>query len=157
MTGKKTARDILIEFLASKKYNNHITVASHEIEEDVRRYGRHMYNKTHNGSTYSRAWRKLKESGKIEAMKARKEYIKPSTKKRKTIQKSYLAAQNIMKVSSEELLKAACCNLSESFETNPTIDVNFSDALTGPIPIILGSTPTTAELIIFAIGFNLFF
>ena len=52
-------------------------------------------------------------------------------KKRKTIQKSYLAAQNIMKVSSEELLKAACCNLSESFETNPTIDVNFSDALTG--------------------------
>ena len=36
-----------------------------------------------------------------------------------------------MKVSSEELLKAACCNLSESFETNPTIDVNFSDALTG--------------------------
>ena len=52
-------------------------------------------------------------------------------KKRKTIQKSYLAAQNIMKVTSEELLKAACCNLSESFETNPTIDVNFSDALTG--------------------------
>ena len=52
-------------------------------------------------------------------------------KKRKTIQKSYLAAQNIMKISSEELLKAACCNLSESFETNPTIDVNFSDALTG--------------------------
>ena len=52
-------------------------------------------------------------------------------KKRKTVQKSYLAAQNIMKVSSEELLKAACCNLSESFETNPTIDVNFSDALTG--------------------------
>ena len=52
-------------------------------------------------------------------------------KKRKSIQKSYLAAQNIMKISSEELLKAACCNLSESFETNPTIDVNFSDALTG--------------------------
>ena len=60
-------------------------------------------------------------------------------KKRKTIQKSYLAAQNIMKVSSEELLKAACCNLSESFETNPTIDVNFSDALTGTKQIkILG-------------------
>ena len=36
-----------------------------------------------------------------------------------------------MKVNSEELLKAACCNLSESFETNPSIDVNFSDALTG--------------------------
>ena len=36
-----------------------------------------------------------------------------------------------MKVNSDELLKAACCNLSESFETNPSIDVNFSDALTG--------------------------
>ncbi|MCD6068180.1 MAG: TonB-dependent receptor plug protein [Bacteroidetes bacterium] len=30
-----------------------------------------------------------------------------------------------------ELMKAACCNLSESFETNPSIDVNFSDAVTG--------------------------
>ena len=65
MTGKKTARDILIEFLASKKYNNIIKISSHEIEEDVRKYGRHMYNKLHNGSTYSRAWRKLKESGNI--------------------------------------------------------------------------------------------
>ena len=31
----------------------------------------------------------------------------------------------------KELLKAACCNLSESFETNPSIDVSFSDAVTG--------------------------
>ena len=29
------------------------------------------------------------------------------------------------------MLKAACCNLSESFETNPSIDVNFSDAISG--------------------------
>ena len=53
------------------------------------------------------------------------------TKRRKAIQKSYLEAQNIINVNSAELLKAACCNLSESFETNPSIDVNFSDALTG--------------------------
>ncbi|OIQ27957.1 MAG: TonB-dependent receptor [Bacteroidetes bacterium MedPE-SWsnd-G2] len=45
--------------------------------------------------------------------------------------KSYLQAKNIINVSSEELLKAACCNLSESFETNPSIDVNFADAITG--------------------------
>jgi outer membrane receptor for ferrienterochelin and colicin len=51
--------------------------------------------------------------------------------RRKAIQKSFIETQNILKVSSEELLKAACCNLSESFETNPAIDVNFSDALTG--------------------------
>ncbi len=34
-------------------------------------------------------------------------------------------------VTSKELLRAACCNLSESFETNASIDVNFTDAITG--------------------------
>ena len=63
------------------------------------------------------------------------------TQRRKAIQKSYLEAQNIINVNSEELLKAACCNLSESFETNPSIDVNFSDALTGTKQIrMLGLT-----------------
>ena len=45
--------------------------------------------------------------------------------------KSYLKATNVITVSSDELLKAACCNLSESFETNPSIDVNFADAVSG--------------------------
>lgn len=31
----------------------------------------------------------------------------------------------------KELFKAACCNLSESFETNASIDVNAADAVTG--------------------------
>jgi copper chaperone CopZ len=31
----------------------------------------------------------------------------------------------------KELLKAACCNLSESFETNPSVDVSYNDAATG--------------------------
>jgi outer membrane receptor for ferrienterochelin and colicins len=30
-----------------------------------------------------------------------------------------------------EIRKAACCNLSESFETNPSIDANYTDAVTG--------------------------
>ncbi|OQX80147.1 MAG: hypothetical protein B6D64_03660 [Bacteroidetes bacterium 4484_276] len=34
-------------------------------------------------------------------------------------------------ISSSELTKAACCNLSESFETNASVDVNYSDAVTG--------------------------
>ena len=34
-------------------------------------------------------------------------------------------------ISRAELKKAACCNLSESFETNPSIDVSFTDAVTG--------------------------
>ena len=40
-------------------------------------------------------------------------------------------AQNVINISSAELLKAACCNLAESFETNPAIDVHFPDAITG--------------------------
>jgi len=34
-------------------------------------------------------------------------------------------------ITSKELLKAACCNLSESFTTNASIDVQFQDAVTG--------------------------
>lgn len=34
-------------------------------------------------------------------------------------------------ITSAELCKAACCNLSESFETNASVDVNYSDASTG--------------------------
>ncbi len=62
-------------------------------------------------------------------------------KKRDAVQKAYLTPQNVITVNSAELLKAACCNLSESFETNPAIDVNFSDALTGTKQIqMLGLT-----------------
>lgn len=34
-------------------------------------------------------------------------------------------------LTSKELTKAACCNISESFETNASVDVNFSDAVSG--------------------------
>lgn len=61
--------------------------------------------------------------------------------KRKGLQKSYSVTANTTLVTSKELLKAACCNLAESFETNPSIDVNFSDALTGTKQIkMLGLT-----------------
>ena len=53
------------------------------------------------------------------------------SQRKKSSQLSFLSTQNVLNVSSEELLKAACCNLSESFETNPAIDVNFDNALTG--------------------------
>jgi outer membrane receptor for ferrienterochelin and colicin len=47
-----------------------------------------------------------------------------------SLKKSKLAT-NMTTMTGKELLKAACCNLAESFETNPSIDVNFSDAVTG--------------------------
>ncbi|WP_432411782.1 TonB-dependent receptor [Rasiella sp. SM2506] len=53
------------------------------------------------------------------------------TSRKKATSRSFLSSQNTINVSSAELLKAACCNLSESFETNPSIDVNFADAVTG--------------------------
>ncbi|OQX97263.1 MAG: hypothetical protein B6I20_12985 [Bacteroidetes bacterium 4572_117] len=34
-------------------------------------------------------------------------------------------------------LQAACCNLSESFETNPSVDVSFTDAVTGTRQIMM--------------------
>ena len=62
-------------------------------------------------------------------------------KKRAAVQKTYFSPQNVITVNSAELLKAACCNLAESFETNPAIDVSFSDALTGTKQIqMLGLT-----------------
>ena len=35
------------------------------------------------------------------------------------------------KIGERELLKAACCNLSESFETTPSVDLAFTDAISG--------------------------
>lgn len=62
-------------------------------------------------------------------------------KKRTSQFRSSFSTQNVIQISSDELLKAACCNLSESFETNPSIDVNFSDAITGTKQIkMLGLT-----------------
>ena len=61
--------------------------------------------------------------------------------KRNSVQKSFLSTTNMFTVNAEELLKAACCNLAESFETNPSIDLSFSDALTGTKQIqMLGLT-----------------
>lgn len=50
------------------------------------------------------------------------------------INSSYINALeplNTKTMSEKELFKAACCNLSESFETNPSVDVSFADAVSG--------------------------
>ena len=63
------------------------------------------------------------------------------TQKRKPLQRAIFTPRNVTTIGSDELLKAACCNLSESFETNPSIDVNYADALTGTKQIqMLGLT-----------------
>jgi outer membrane receptor for ferrienterochelin and colicins len=54
---------------------------------------------------------------------------------------------NTSTITSKGLRKAACCNLSESFQTNPSVDVEFSDAVTGAKQIkLLGLNGTYTQL-----------
>lgn len=48
-----------------------------------------------------------------------------------TTQISTIQTLNTQTLSTGELEKAACCNLSESFSTNATVDVTFTDAVSG--------------------------
>ena len=53
------------------------------------------------------------------------------THRRKSTQISFVNTMKVQNIDSKELLKAACCSLSESFETTPSVDVSFTDAITG--------------------------
>lgn len=60
---------------------------------------------------------------------------------------SYLSALKVETLTERSLMKAACCNLSESFETNPSIDVNFADAVSGTKQIqMLGLSGQYAQI-----------
>ncbi len=63
---------------------------------------------------------------------------------------TYFSALNPIRtqtISSKELLKAACCNLSESFETNPSVDVAYNDGVTGSKQIqLLGLSGNYTQL-----------
>jgi hypothetical protein len=70
-----------------------------------------------NGNIHLQPARELKEV-KIES-------------RRKSTEINLLGSAKIEKIGSRELMKAACCNLSESFETTPSVDVGFTDAVSG--------------------------
>ena len=60
---------------------------------------------------------------------------------------SRIAPLYTQKVTGAELQKAACCNLSESFETNASVDVSFSDAVSGAKQIqMLGLSGSYSQL-----------
>lgn len=60
---------------------------------------------------------------------------------------SYLNPIKMEILNERSLMKAACCNLSESFETNPSIDVNFADAVSGTKQIqMLGLSGQYAQI-----------
>ena len=60
---------------------------------------------------------------------------------------SGLSAVRTQVMTEKELFKAACCNLSESFETNPSVDVSYNDAVTGSKQIqLLGLSGNYTQL-----------
>ncbi len=75
----------------------------------------------HNAGTKLRhVMRNLIELSEVEvAVRAKTAYI------------SRINTVNTTQITSGELQKAACCNLSESFETSASVDVSYSDAVTG--------------------------
>lgn len=55
---------------------------------------------------------------------------------------------NTEMINANELLRAACCNLGESFTTNPSVDVNYADAATGAQQIkLLGLSGTYVQML----------
>lgn len=57
-------------------------------------------------------------------------------------------ASNTQVITSAELCRAACCNLGESFTTNPSVDVSYSDAATGARQIkLLGLSGTYVQML----------
>ena len=51
-------------------------------------------------------------------------------------------------IGQDQLVRAACCNLGESFTTNPSVDVSYSDAATGAKQIkLLGLSGTYVQML----------
>ncbi|MCO6484657.1 MAG: TonB-dependent receptor [Saprospiraceae bacterium] len=62
---------------------------------------------------------------------------------------STITTRNIEQITSKELKKAACCNLAESFETNATVDVGHTNAVTGTSEIqMLGLRGIYSQLLV---------
>ena len=62
--------------------------------------------------------------------------------------KSRSSVLNQDMISSAELARAACCNLGESFTTNPSVDVSYADAATGARQIkLLGLSRTYVQML----------
>lgn len=89
------------------------------------------------------------QSGELKIILASDKRLKEVTvtsKQRSTYINSYSPIRTQM-MTGKELLKAACCNLSESFETNPAVDVSYNDAITGSKQIqLLGLSGNYTQL-----------
>lgn len=56
--------------------------------------------------------------------------------------------EDVELIGKDQLIRAACCNLGESFTTNPSVDVSYSDAATGAKQIkLLGLSGTYVQML----------
>lgn len=70
------------------------------------------------------------------------------TERQMAVLRSRQSAFDAQSLGTGELFKAACCNLSEAFETNPSVDVAYADAATGAKQIrLLGLSGTYVQLL----------
>lgn len=70
------------------------------------------------------------------------------TERKMSVVRNRLSAFDTQTLGAAELCKAACCNLSESFETNASVDVAYADAATGAKTIrLLGLSGTYVQLL----------
>ena len=61
---------------------------------------------------------------------------------------SRIAVIQTQRITYDEICRAACCNLAESFETNPSVDVSYADAATGARQIkLLGLSGTYVQML----------
>ena len=75
-----TAEKILVKWISSRQKSSTPWFYSFDLESEVPTYGRLAHQKVHTASTYSRAFRKIRESNKLEAMGYRLEEIKSGKK-----------------------------------------------------------------------------
>ncbi len=62
--------------------------------------------------------------------------------------RSRYRVDNVETIGQQQLIRAACCNLGESFTTNPSVDVSYSDAATGARQIkLLGLSGTYVQML----------
>lgn len=74
--------------------------------------------------------------------------LKDVTVKASNGMKSRASTQNMELIGQSQLIRAACCNLGESFTTNPSVDVSYSDAATGAKQIkLLGLSGTYVQML----------
>ena len=84
MKSKVTCKKILIDFLSNQIRLGRNTIYSHVIETDLVSHGDKYWGVKHNPSTYSRAWRKLKEQGNIPEIDVIKIIMRKETTRNET-------------------------------------------------------------------------